>query len=155
MQSGVLLRVDNTSSVDDEVIELKVPASLAYRELVTRATAQACKRLSERGGTHDEFLNESVSAIGEAFNNVVKHAYDGSRGGEVTIVFRVSNQALEIDVLDYGIGFDPSDDPELEFPGLHESGMGLFIMRSFMDEVEHLTGNPNRLRLKKFVQSPA
>jgi serine/threonine-protein kinase RsbW len=52
-------------------------------------------------------------------------------------------------MMDPGRSFDPQllDSPELQ--ELAESGMGLFIIKSLMDEVEYRPGNPNVLSLCK------
>ena len=62
------------------MIELRVTATFHYRDLVTRAMATGCKvAMAERDD--DEALTElshaMVSVVGEAFNNVVEHAYQG------------------------------------------------------------------------------
>jgi serine/threonine-protein kinase RsbW len=50
---------------------------------------------------------------------------------------------------DTGQSFDPDTIGPPELDELPEGGMGLFIMRSFMDEVDYHPGPPNVLRLKK------
>lgn len=144
-----------SKALPDEAIDLKVPASLGYRSLVIDAAKRICQRLGERGQLDgDAFEHATVSALGEAFNNIVQHSYADNSGGIVTIHFRIYREALEVELLDHGIGFDIKA-ANIQYPGVHESGMGLFIMHSFMDEVEHRKGQPNRLRLKKFLPEPA
>jgi anti-sigma regulatory factor (Ser/Thr protein kinase) len=71
------------------VIFLRVPAVLAYRDLVTRAVETVCKIATARDGSRlplgDEVVVEVVSAVGEAFNNAVLHAYQGTGRGEVSL----------------------------------------------------------------------
>ena len=141
------------STLRDEAIDLRVPAALDYRPLIIGATRCVCQRLSDRGQLGQSFEHETVSVLSEAFNNIVLHSYADNRGGVVAIQFRIYRDALEVELLDHGIGFDVKK-ADIEYPGVHESGMGLFIMHSFMDEVEHRKGQPNRLRLKKFLPEP-
>jgi serine/threonine-protein kinase RsbW len=118
------------------VISLQVPALLTYRDVAMRVVSAACKifaadskRLEPR-----EFQEQVVSAVGEAFNNTVLHAYRGRSDGRVTIEVEPNGDAA-VPI------------PELE--ELPESGMGLFIIRSFMDEVVYRSGPPNVLSLRK------
>ncbi|HHH11254.1 MAG TPA: ATP-binding protein, partial [Sorangium sp.] len=92
--------------------------------------------------------------VSEAFNNIVLHSYAADPHGIVTIHFYISREALEIELLDNGVGFDAKSS-NVKCPDVRESGMGLYIIHSFVDEVEHCKGQPNRLRLKKFLRGPA
>ena len=82
-RSPLSRRSEHVSGV---LIELRVPGELAYRDLVTRAVDKLCSVATVRYIGDDqrrcqEFLHEMVSAVGEAFNNVVIHAY-GSRADQ-------------------------------------------------------------------------
>ena len=111
----------------------------------------ACKFV----GAHDadQFATEVVSAFSEAFNNIVLHGYDGvpQQDIEIRIVHRSVSETtreLSIELRDEGRVFDPGQ--YLELPDeLPERGMGLFIIRSFMDEMRYVAGPPNVLTLVK------
>jgi serine/threonine-protein kinase RsbW len=104
-----------------------------------------------------EFEAHVVSAIGEAFNNIAIHGYSAARSGPVHVEIAPVDSGIEVCMMDYGVTFDltmaaptqPSNEPEQ----LPESGMGLFIIRSFMDSVSYHPGKlperPNVLRLVK------
>lgn len=135
------------------MIILKVPGQLEYRELATRVVATACK-LARIGGADadvlpEEFTHEAVSAVGEAFNNVVLHGYEGLEPGEVVFEVATSDDRIEIVVKDEGHSFHPDDAPEPDLGMLPESGMGLFIIRAFVDELTYEPGKPNCLRMVK------
>ncbi len=148
------------------MIRLSVPGTLKYRALVLRVVASSCKLLrSELHGlqeaSHDlhgeEFDAQVVSAIGEAFNNIAIHGYGGGKVGDVQIEIGPIQDGIELCMMDHGVTFDlslaeptrPSSEPDQ----LPESGMGLFIIRSFMDTVAYRAGagpeQPNVLRLTK------
>lgn len=135
------------------MIHLRVPGQLAYRDLANRAVSAACKlvpasRMDRARSTN--FTHEVVSAIGEAFNNVAIHGYKGIEPGDVCFDITTEPDRMEIRVSDYGHAFDPQAVPVPDLDGLPESGMGLFIIRSFMDDVRYLAGSPNVLVLTKF-----
>lgn len=95
-----------------------------------------------------EFQHLAVSAVGEAFNNVVVHAY-ADRPGQVAIEIEPTSRALVVRLMDEGTSFDPSVVPAPQLELLPEGGMGLYIMRAAMDEVVYEAGSPNVLRLVK------
>lgn len=143
------------------MIEIRVPAKMAYREVATRSAAAACKvARAERLGRGDEtadidaaFVDQVVSAVGEAFNNAVDHAYRDRPPGDVTIRIKPEADRLEVQVLDDGASFDLESVPVPDLSSLPESGMGLFIIRSFVDVVSYRPGSPNRLVMIKYFDS--
>jgi serine/threonine-protein kinase RsbW len=140
------------------VIRLKIPATLPYRDLAVRMVAASCKLVSakkiDRATGHArpdlEFDDQVVSAFGEAFNNVVLHGYDDSRG-DVEIEVEPLHDRLVIRVMDSGKCFDLSQVPDPDLDALPEGGLGVFIMRSFMDEVTYTAGSPNVLSMTKLL----
>jgi serine/threonine-protein kinase RsbW len=136
------------------VIRLKVPGALKYRDLAVRAVAAACKLVGNDDGTlpgDKQFTDQVVSAFGEAFNNTAIHSYSGRTTGDVDIEMEIGDDFITIRVLDYGGSYDFSSVPEPDLENLPESGMGLFIIRSFMDDVSYESGAPNILSMTKRV----
>ncbi|NUP11633.1 MAG: ATP-binding protein [Polyangiaceae bacterium] len=160
------------------MITLSVPGSLEYRDVAVRVVGAACKlfgppkrddrRASEpvaavapeekaRGELADAFVMAVVSAFSEAFNNLALHGYRGvtdkSALGRIDIKVYAQpiddeSGAVVIEVTDTGHAFDPAQ--YLELPDeLPERGMGLFIIRSFMDEIRYEKGPPHTLTLVK------
>ena len=97
----------------------------------------------------DEFEAQTVSAFGEAFNNVAIHGFRDLSPGNVDIEISWTKEQIVIQMSDSGRIFDPDATPPPALDELPEGGMGIFIMRSFMDEVEYKAGPPNVLRLVK------
>ena len=137
------------------MIQLRVPGTLRYRDLAVRVVGAACKLV----GTPEESTgpirnnawdNEVVSAFGEAFNNVVIHAY-GSGGGDLEIEIEPTEDQLTIRLLDYGKAFDMESVPVPDLDTLPESGLGIFIIKSCMDAVSYTGGSPNVLSMTKYL----
>jgi serine/threonine-protein kinase RsbW len=97
----------------------------------------------------EEFTHEAVSAVGEAFNNVALHGYENTTPGDIIFEIASLEDRLVVDVKDFGHSFHPDDAPEPNLGELPESGMGLFIIRAFVDELTYEAGSPNRLRMVK------
>ena len=143
------------------VIRLRVPGNLRYRDLAVRVVAAACKLVGreeagEEGGDEAparedrSFDAAVVSAFGEAFNNVAIHSYRGKKG-DLEIEIEVFPDHITIRLIDYGATFDPMLVPEPDLAALPESGMGIYIMRSFMDQVTYKSGSPNVLSMTKYL----
>jgi len=156
------------------VISLTVPGALEYRDVAVRVVGAACKLFS-RGSSDssppvvpgsgpvnelaDELVSQVVSAFSEAFNNLAIHGYRGLLPGHVEIrVEHVADAAeygggpvIVVEIKDTGHVFDPADHMDLP-EELPERGMGLFIIRSFMDDVRYLAGPPNVLTMMKRIR---
>lgn len=92
----------------------------------------------------------------EALNNVIKHAYKGESPNSIDVDVKMNEKTLEIKILDEGtsreslvvkdLDFDPED-----IDNLPESGMGLFIIKQLMDEIDYYTLNgKNYFTLRKY-----
>lgn len=133
------------------MIHLRVPGSLRYRDLAVRVVAAACKLVGGSDGgarAHGAWDDQVVSAFGEAFNNAAIHSYRGNPG-DVVVEVDVEPAQITIRLIDYGSSFDIDRVPEPDLDTLPESGLGLFIIRSFMDEVSYHAGSPNVLTMTK------
>jgi serine/threonine-protein kinase RsbW len=129
------------------MVRLSVPGSLVYRNLAIRVVASSCKLVGcdLQGAGHaiaDEFDSEVVSAFGEAFNNIAIHGYAGGPPGDIEIEIEIEVDAITIRLRDMGRTYDPFAVPPPKLERLPESGMGLYIIQSFMDRVAYSPGNP-------------
>ncbi len=95
---------------------------------------------AEKAGFDERALYEIQLAVDEACANVVDHAYQGADLGDIEVSCRLDDQLLTIQVRDWGAGFDMDgvEDPDLEAPLEERSlgGLGLFLVRQVMDEVQ-------------------
>ncbi len=97
-----------------------------------------------------EVIQDLKVAISEACNNVIIHSDSESH---YEIDFIVKREKLVVEINDFGNGFDFGNynEPDLENP--KESGLGLFIIDSLMDEfeIETKNGNGTKIRMIKNV----
>jgi serine/threonine-protein kinase RsbW len=133
-----------------------VPGLLKYRDLAVRTVAAVCKLAWEERGTGTSrpagnFDEEVVSAFGEAFNNVAIHGYRNRPAGDVEIELHLAHDRLTIRLIDYGNSYDPALIPEPDLDALPENGMGIYIIRNFMDAVAYTPGQPNVLSMTKYL----
>jgi anti-sigma regulatory factor (Ser/Thr protein kinase) len=143
---------------EERPMTLIVPGQLRYRPMAIRALLEACKLMGCRGpdgyaagaiDLSDDFAAEVVSAFSELFNNIVLHAYGGEGGGDIQITLVPYPDRLSIELRDDGAPFDPAAVPAPPLESLPNHGMGIHIVRSFLDEVAYEPGPPNVWRLVK------
>ena len=141
MGEAALIEAEGAALEGMRSVRLRVPARAEYVALARLALS----------GLAD------IVALPEAVSNSVRHAYaDGA--GFVSIAYELSGDALTVEVVDDGQGFDPSRPPALEGEELTEGGLGIAIIRTIADEFE-LSSQPgvrgSRLRFVKRLRQPA
>ncbi len=92
---------------------------------------QALSGLAEAVELDPVELNDISTAVTEACNNVVLHAYDGDEG-PLEVEFCVSESGLEVAVRDHGGGLRPGAKSEEEISG----GIGLPVIQALADSVD-------------------
>jgi len=111
-----------------QVVELQIPCRPEYVSVVRLAVAGVASRLP----FGYDVIEDIKQAVAEACNNAIEHGKPaGLSPDEATVVVRckVTNSALQIEVIDQGPGFDPERT---------EKGLGMAIMEALMDEVEYI-----------------
>jgi serine/threonine-protein kinase RsbW len=106
-------------------------------ETVDNAEQTASRIASETGFGDDEVMQIAM-AVREAAVNAVLHgnAYDPAK--KVELEFERTADDLVITIRDEGKGMDPAKIPDPLAPEnlLKTSGRGIFLIRSFMDDVK-------------------
>jgi serine/threonine-protein kinase RsbW len=124
---------------------------LEHRDVALRAVSAACKlvvtRKPQRMGWN-EFRIHVVSAVGEAFNNIVLHGYSGRSDGVIEMEIRTEPERITVELRDYGESFDLDAVATPDLDLLPEGGLGIFIMKAFMS-IRYRPGRPNVLTLSK------
>ncbi|HET6146733.1 MAG TPA: ATP-binding protein [Polyangia bacterium] len=123
---------------------------LEHRDVALRAVSAACKLVTRRPQRPEwnEFRMHVVSAVGEAFNNIVLHGYAGKNEGVIEMEIKTDPDQITIELRDYGESFDLDAVATPDLDLLPESGLGIFIMRAFMS-IRYRPGRPNVLTLSK------
>jgi serine/threonine-protein kinase RsbW len=125
-------------------------ATTVELRIAARAENVALARLALTGvaavaGLRDEDVADLKLAVSEVCTNGVLHAYADGRaeaGDQIVVIrYTVSDDAVTVEVLDSGIGFDP--DAVLVELGSHqvEGHLGLALARAVTDDLEIETGD--------------
>jgi serine/threonine-protein kinase RsbW len=138
------------------LIRIQMLGILDHRDVALRAVSAACKLVTRKpqGRAWNDFRMQVVSAVGEAFNNIVLHGYEGRGDGVIEMEIRTRPERISIEMRDYGSSFDPTSVPEPDFDSLPESGWGLFIIKAYMT-ISYTPGRPNVLTLSKTLEPVA
>ncbi|HUG65074.1 MAG TPA: ATP-binding protein [Gaiellaceae bacterium] len=130
-----------------QLVRLSFPAKPDYL-LLARLALSGVARDTPVG---DEVLADLKLAVTEACGNAVRHAYpDGS--GEVSVCYLVTGDTFEMIVEDQGTGMDAATVEDDLLSGPRESGMGMSIMRTIVDELDVQTGADGRGTVVRMVK---
>jgi len=126
-------------------------------ETVDSAEQTATRIAADAGFDEDEVMKIAM-AVREAAVNAVLHgnAYDPNK--KVKVEFERTLRDLVITIRDQGTGLDVSKIPDPLAPEnlLKTSGRGIFLIRSFMDEVQiHPSQTGTEIKLIKHVHGTA
>ena len=139
----------NNLDGSDEVC-LEVPAKIGCRNVVMRTVSAVCKlTVAASHARGSNFCMDLLSAVGEAYNNIVLHGYAGRTPGPIRMKIRNCSRSVSVEISDTGESFDPAQAPPPDLASLPESGIGIFLMRSMVDEISYVAGCPNLLTLVK------
>jgi len=101
-------------------------------------TEETASRIATGAGFEDEDVMRISMAVREGTINAVLHgnAYDPAK--KVGLRFERTHDDLVITITDQGPGLDPKNIPDPLAPEnlLKTSGRGIFLIRSFMDDVQ-------------------
>ncbi len=124
----------NTLKMTDKRVSFTLESTLESVNLAEEKTEKVAADL----GFSEEDCHRLAMSVREAMVNAVLHgtAYDPKK--RVTLAFESDAKKLIITVVDEGKGLDAASLPDPLAPEnlLKQSGRGIFLMRSFMDEVQ-------------------
>jgi serine/threonine-protein kinase RsbW len=105
-------------------------------ESVAEIEAAACKMAEEAGLDEDTRFHVTM-AVREAAVNAVLHGNEYDSSKQVDVSLENTGSALVFVIADEGKGVDPASLPDPLAPEnlLRGTGRGIFLIRSFMDEV--------------------
>ena len=120
------------------------------REFVTKVGLQA--------GMSEIDISKIELAVDEACANVIEHAYCNDKSQEVMVRANVDEEKITFQIIDTGIGFDPTqilqEDLEKLIEKRKSGGLGMRLIKTLMDEVQYeiIPGQKNELRMIKRIK---
>ena len=126
-------------------------------ESVSEVEAMAEKLAMEAGLDEDEAFRVTM-AVREAAVNAVLHGNEYDASKKMTAAMENTGKSLVFTIADQGKGVDPDSLPDPLAPEnlMRGTGRGIFLIRSFMDEVHFRQLDPGtELTLVKNLPPPA
>lgn len=124
-----------------------MPYTLTLHNNVQEASLLApfIETIATENGLDHSLTMELNLAVEEAVVNVMEYAYPQGETGEVTIEVSLADDLLDINIIDSGAPFDPTQksDPDTSLPVEERSigGLGIFLVRQVMDTVFYRRDN--------------
>ena len=118
---------------DHRLVRLEFSSDFDMLDLVQVVGDNICGEF----GVDEEAAHWISVAIRESVINAIKHGNRHDSSKRVFVEFETDNQELTIRVRDQGAGFDPEEvaNPLAPENLLKSSGRGIFLIRSFMDDM--------------------
>lgn len=110
-------------------------------------------------GIPEDTVENIILAVDEACTNIIKHAYKLSPEGEIIIKINYDKEKFTVTIIDYGKSFEPERVPLPDLQKYYREhrvgGLGMYLMKSLMDNVEYITvpGEYNQVLLSKKIRS--
>jgi serine/threonine-protein kinase RsbW len=97
----------------------------------------AAEKLAEEAGLDEDQRFHVAMAVREAAMNAVLHGNEYDPAKQIAVSLENTGSSLVISIADQGEGLDPETLPDPLAPEnlLRGTGRGIFLIRSFMDEV--------------------
>ena len=95
--------------------------------------------LATKSKLRDEKLNSLALSFSEAASNSVVHGNKLDKHKKVKIIVKIDDKKMTVIIKDEGKGFDIKTVPDPTRPEniLKDSGRGIHIMRSFLDDLRY------------------
>ena len=146
------MRTSKTKSKQKELLVKSRTENLtAVREFIS-STVEEVKIPPDIAG-------DIVLAVDEACTNIIKHAYKFLPDGDITIKLKYSEKKITVEIIDHGAPFAPDTVPTPDLKKYFEEkrvgGLGMYLMKSLMDEVHYksVPGKYNQVVLTKKLNS--
>ncbi|MFA6599784.1 MAG: ATP-binding protein [Candidatus Omnitrophota bacterium] len=96
-------------------------------------------------------------ALGEACTNAMRHAYGNAPDKPVRVTLEIEPDKVVLRIRDFGKKIVLADIPAPRLPPDKGGGLGIYFMKTMMDDVHYNTGHPegNELILTKRVPQGA
>lgn len=133
-----------------DILKFSVPGKPEYVGTVRLAISS----LANFAGFDIEAVEDIKVAVSEACTNVVRH---GSNESEETyeVACEVGADRIIISVIDQAGGYDTSNyhQPALDYSSPKEGGLGIFIIKALMDEVDIFSelGTGTSIKMVKYI----
>ena len=119
----------------NDVVRLSLPSDLSYLRLAQMVIQETAIKI---GFVGDDLYQIDLAAE-EAISNVMVHAFADQERENFDLICERAPLGMKITIKEKGLPFDPGQIPDYHpaenIDQMSASGMGVFLMREYMDEV--------------------
>ena len=118
---------------------------------------ETAESLAQKAGFTEDDRHKIAMSVREAAVNAVLHGNSYDPGKKITVAYEMTSEKMSIVITDQGVGLNEQTlpDPLAEDNILKSSGRGIFLIRSFMDEVHIRDLHPGtEITLIQHVSAP-
>ena len=119
----------------NDVLRLSLPPDLSYLHLAQMVIRETAKEI---GFTGDDLYQIDLASE-EAISNVMVHAFADQERENIELICERAPLGMKITIKEKGLPFDPGQIPDYcpseDIDKMSASGMGVFLMKKFMNEV--------------------
>jgi serine/threonine-protein kinase RsbW len=123
-----------------QVVDVRLPSSTKHLHAIHVLT----RTLAEGMGFALRESENAALAVDEALSNVIEHGYHGEESHRLRIIFEMKGEKLTVRILHDGEQMDPARFNAEDFAHYYrqkkKGGLGVLIMKKFMDEVTYKSG---------------
>jgi len=119
-----------------------------------RKVAEFTENIGEQLGLSEDEIDDISIAVTEAVNNAITHGNKNNESKSIEISYKNEKEKIIVYVKDNGVGFeiDKISDPRMSENLLKDSGRGILIMKSLMDDVVVTSDNHGtEVQLVKYI----
>ena len=139
-----------------QTVTVHIPGSPDFLRVARQAVADLCSQVCAPVA----WSSQLEMAVDEACANIIEHSYRNlAKNSGIQIALNRYDDRIEVDIQDTGAGFAFDDaraiSPDRYIAEGRSRGLGLHIIRSFVDQATYRHGTPagNCLRLVKRLPS--
>jgi serine/threonine-protein kinase RsbW len=118
-----------------KTIEMIIPSKVSQIQVVE----ERAEKIAENLGFNEDERDSLAIAITEVVANAINHGNKRAKDKNVHVKFKTTTKSFIIHVQDEGEGFKPDElaDPLKPENLLKESGRGIFIVKTLIDDVQY------------------
>lgn len=128
------------SELKTTTVEVRLPTRMGYEKVAMSTAASVAKLM----GFPEDRVEDLKTAVAEACINAIEHGNRLNEKLSVGVVLRAEPDALEVKVIDDGLGIDKKPvkpDIDRKMHGEEDPrGMGMFLIQALVDEAEWVAG---------------
>ena len=153
--------MDTSNLVVRGYVTLHVPCRFSYLRIIRQSVMDLCAR----AGLSEFKAAQMEMAVDEACANIIEHSYGGEADDEkeplhpgIRVNLMHCADRIVVEMLDRGKGFvfeqQQVIEPQEYVESQNQRGLGMFIIKSFVDDVSYEPGTRagNCLRLTKMLR---